>query len=315
MTLASNGLANAIPFRWTYADATARAAASGFTSADLYSLALQLDNGTIWILTATTPTWVAAAGSGLVDPTTTKGDILARSSSAVTRLGVGSNGQVLTADSAQTLGVKWATPASGGSDRLPRYVVKSTAALPVAADFTWVNQGSATVADHATCLSVDEVAGATESWRLLVKAIPSTPYTITALIQPRLVAANYAAAGMCVRDSGTGKFIMFYFLHNSVPLIEVDGKNSTAGTNTAIGSAATLVPARFEPYFFQIADDGTTRTYKYSLNGRLWTQVASHGHTGFITPDQIGLGVAAINASNAIGIDVLSFGDLTFATS
>lgn len=42
---------------------------------------------------------------------TTKGDILAATASAtVARLGVGSNGQVLTADSTQTSGVKWATP-------------------------------------------------------------------------------------------------------------------------------------------------------------------------------------------------------------
>ena len=46
---------------------------------------------------------------------TTKGDIyVATAAATVARVGVGSNGQVLTADSAQSAGVKWATPSGGG---------------------------------------------------------------------------------------------------------------------------------------------------------------------------------------------------------
>jgi hypothetical protein len=44
-----------------------------------------------------------------------KGDILAATAAdTVTRLGIGSDGQVLTADSAQTTGLRWATPSAGG---------------------------------------------------------------------------------------------------------------------------------------------------------------------------------------------------------
>jgi hypothetical protein len=55
---------------------------------------------------------VASTGTGgFVDPTQTLGDIIVRGLSApATRLAVGSDGQVLTADHLQTLGVKWATP-------------------------------------------------------------------------------------------------------------------------------------------------------------------------------------------------------------
>ena len=49
------------------------------------------------------------------DVLTTKGDILSRSASALGRLGIGSNDQVLTADSAQPLGLKWATAGGGGT--------------------------------------------------------------------------------------------------------------------------------------------------------------------------------------------------------
>jgi len=46
---------------------------------------------------------------------TTKGDLLTYNGSANARLPVGSDSQVLTADSTQSLGVKWATPTTGQS--------------------------------------------------------------------------------------------------------------------------------------------------------------------------------------------------------
>lgn len=53
------------------------------------------------------------AAIAYTSPLTTKGDLYGYAA-APTRLPVGTNGQVLTADSAQSLGVKWATPAVGG---------------------------------------------------------------------------------------------------------------------------------------------------------------------------------------------------------
>ena len=48
---------------------------------------------------------------------TTKGDLLGFDT-ALNRVPIGTNNQVLTADSAQALGLKWATPASGGGQTL-----------------------------------------------------------------------------------------------------------------------------------------------------------------------------------------------------
>lgn len=51
--------------------------------------------------------------SGTTSPLTTKGDVWGYST-VDDRIPIGSNGQVLTADSTQTLGLKWATPAATG---------------------------------------------------------------------------------------------------------------------------------------------------------------------------------------------------------
>jgi len=58
--------------------------------------------------------------AGFSSPLTTKGDLLVYST-AEARLPVGANGYVLTADSAETAGVKWAAPTGGGSGQSNYY--------------------------------------------------------------------------------------------------------------------------------------------------------------------------------------------------
>jgi hypothetical protein len=55
----------------------------------------------------------ANAAFNALSPLTTKGDVLGFST-VNARLAVGTDGQVLTADSTQALGIKWATPAASG---------------------------------------------------------------------------------------------------------------------------------------------------------------------------------------------------------
>lgn len=73
--------------------------------------------GTIPINKGGTGQTTAGAAFGSLSPLTTKGDVLTYST-LNDRLPVGTDGQVLTADSAQTLGIKWATSAGGSSARV-----------------------------------------------------------------------------------------------------------------------------------------------------------------------------------------------------
>jgi hypothetical protein len=82
---------------------------------------------------ATAPEWATTADQ---TPLTTKGDLFGFDT-ADARIPVGTNGHVLTADSAQGLGVKWAAPAAGGMTSLATGSLSSLSTL----DLTSINQG------------------------------------------------------------------------------------------------------------------------------------------------------------------------------
>jgi hypothetical protein len=78
------------------------------------SLALgQHEGGTLYFTATGAAVFYDFVQTGAVSPLTTKGDVWGYSTLDA-RIPVGANDTVLTADSTQALGVKWATPAAGG---------------------------------------------------------------------------------------------------------------------------------------------------------------------------------------------------------
>ena len=73
----------------------------------------QNDAGILYFVSTSSSVFYDFIQVGAASPLTTKGDLYTFSTSDA-RLGVGANDTVLTADSAQATGLKWATPASGG---------------------------------------------------------------------------------------------------------------------------------------------------------------------------------------------------------
>ena len=74
----------------------------------------QYDGGVLYFTSASAAIYFDFVQAGAVSPLTTKGDLYTYASSD-TRLGVGANGTVLTADSAQATGLKWAAAAGGST--------------------------------------------------------------------------------------------------------------------------------------------------------------------------------------------------------
>jgi hypothetical protein len=73
----------------------------------------QYDGGVLYFTSTSGAIYFDFVQAGAVSPLTTKGDLYTFASSD-TRLGVGANGTILTADSAEATGLKWVAPAGGG---------------------------------------------------------------------------------------------------------------------------------------------------------------------------------------------------------
>ena len=94
----------------------------------------QYQGGTLYFVSASSAVFFADAG--YTPPLTTKGDLFGFDTAAA-RIPIGSNNQVLTADSTQALGLKWATPTSGGMTLLSTTSLSgSSTSISVSSSYT-----------------------------------------------------------------------------------------------------------------------------------------------------------------------------------
>jgi hypothetical protein len=99
----------------------------------------QNDAGILYFVSTSSSVFYDFIQVGAASPLTTKGDIYGFSTSDA-RIPIGANGTILTADSTESLGLKWATPAAAG------------------ANFTLLNSGGTALTGAAT-ITVSGISG------------------------------------------------------------------------------------------------------------------------------------------------------------
>jgi hypothetical protein len=126
----------------------------------------QYDGGFLYFSSASSAIWFDYTQAGTAIPLTTKGDLFGYSTTNA-RIPVGANATVLTADSTEALGVKWATVAGGG--------------------MTLINTGGTTFANGTNTIS----------------SIPSTYQNLFIVIEDYLPFDNNAFVQMRFNSDGT----------------------------------------------------------------------------------------------------------------
>jgi len=128
--------------------------------------------------------WVADASGIPATIFDAKGDLIAASAAdTAARLAVGANGTVLTADSAEATGLKWAAPAGGKT-------------------WTLLNAGGTTLTGAAT-ITVSGISNVEDLMIFVVQASSANASSLIALRFNGDTAANYGNVGFDINPSST----------------------------------------------------------------------------------------------------------------
>lgn len=254
------------------------------------------------------------------------GDIYYRNSGGVlTRLGIGSTGQVLTVASGLP---SWATGGGSGAPTSAKYVVAEADATlsaeivipsivkhpdivpasPHADDdefpgtslsgsWSWLNQGTSTI---TIADSYAKIEPQTSNWRGIVKAVPSGSWTITAKVSGAVGFVNDGYCGIWLHGGtdGTGD-VLSVGKDSTNPYVFRGEQISSYGFN---GTRVNAITCGHNHAFLRIVWNGTQITYYVSSDGVGWNQFGN-SFTPSYTPTKIGLAVRCSGTGNSAFFD------------
>jgi hypothetical protein len=179
---------------------------------------------------------------------------------------------------------------------------------PVLTDFSWVNQGNATVdSTNPACLYLNAPAMGNNNLRILKQAL-TAPQTLTIAFSSLFLYANYNSRGIVLYDSVSGKAITFSLLYVSMLTYYVsEWSNLTGGSSDIFYN---LFPAGLTPVVWMriVYTNVSNVLFQYSPDGIHWKNIASaYDFSSFFSPDSIGFCVNPSNGTWDCDMTVVSY--------
>jgi hypothetical protein len=232
----------------------------------------QYDGGFLYFSSASSAIWFDYTQAGTTLPLTTKGDLFGYDT-ANARVPIGTNGQVLTADSTQSLGLKWASASASAST------------------FTLINTGGTAASGTSTTISG---LGGYNQYMIIASA----------------VGTGTAGSGLNFRVNGdsTSKYNYYgYSLDNAyqthVTAVENNGawegaSRSTAGTWYWYGVITGANGAGYKNISYTSLGQGASSTANRLLNGFYTGTSAITSMTFYLTSGSFSQGTFYIYGAN-----------------
>lgn len=177
---------------------------------------------------------------------------------------------------------------------------------PISGDFSWVNQGGASIDTTYGGIYLLAPGAAGNNIRARVKATPGTPFTVTICCIPQMKLSSTNCCGLVIQESGTGKLITFARYGDSVGGGLLHIFNWSSPTAYA-GSYFNAGRSPVSPLFLRYTDDGANRLYSWSADGQHFEQVFTHVNNTYLVADRIGFFADAEDVTFPTAITLLSW--------
>lgn len=178
---------------------------------------------------------------------------------------------------------------------------------PVSPDFSWINQGPASIDTTNGGIYLLAPAGAGDNMRIRKKTAPSTPYTITAAFLHMVTAIDAPNIGMVFRQSSDGKLATCGFGGNATDVKTSLGALKFTNPTAFSASYASVAFYPSNVLWLRIADDGANRICSWSADGQHWFVLHTIGRTDFLTADEVGFYANSNNATWPVALTLLSW--------